>query len=116
MLPQHLRLRSPRDFETLRRQGQRWQGKRLALNAMPNDLPHSRVGFVVSGKVGKAAVRNKVKRRLRAAVREWLPAMTPGYDIVIVAYPSSAEAAYHELEVELGHLFERASLLAAAGS
>lgn len=80
---------------------------------MPNNLPHSRFGFVVSGRVGNAVTRNKVKRRLRAAVREWLPAMTPGYDIVIVAYVASAEAAYHELEADVGQLFERANLLAA---
>lgn len=112
MLPQHLRLRSPQDFKTLRDQGRRWRGKWLALNAMPNNLPHSRFGFVVSGKIGNAVTRNKVKRRLRAAVREWLPTMTPGYDIVIVAYVASTEAAYHELRADLGQLFERADLLA----
>ena len=112
MLPPHLRLRSPRDFDALKRQGQRWRGDRLALNVMPNNLPHNRFGFVVSGRVGRAVTRNRVKRRLRAAVRSWLPGLAPGYDVVVVAYPSSARAAYHDLEDELGRLFERANLLA----
>lgn len=111
MLPRHLRLKSPRDFETLRREGKRWRGVRLALNAKPNNLPHDRFGFVVSGRVGKAVVRNKVRRRLHAAARQWLPAVVPGYDIVIIAFPPSVEASYRELEDELGQLLRRANLL-----
>lgn len=111
MLPRHLRLKSPRDFEALRREGKRWRDVRLALNAGPNSLPHNRFGFVVSGRVGNAVARNKVRRRLRAAARRWLPAVIPGYDIVIIAFPPSADASYRELEDELGLLLRRANLL-----
>lgn len=113
MLPRHLRLKNPRDFTRLRQQGQRWRGRRLALNAMPNDLNHSRFGFVVSGRVGTAVVRNTVKRRLRSAIRQWLPELASGYDVVVVAYQQAAEATYHELEAELESLLARAGLLPA---
>lgn len=85
----------------------------MALNAMPNDLPHSRFGFVVSGRVGNAVVRNAVKRRLRSAIRQRLPTLVPGYDVVVVAYDQAAGATYHDLDAEVGSLLERAGLLAA---
>jgi len=67
----------------------------LHLAARANELPYSRVGYAVSRRVGGAVVRNRVKRRLRAIVRE-LP-IRPGYDIVAVPQPSSASASFEEL-------------------
>ena len=44
-----------------------------------------RVGFTVSRKVGNAVVRNRVRRRLRAAVDAVLPERAaPGFDLVLV--------------------------------
>jgi ribonuclease P protein component len=116
MLPRHLRLRRPQDFETVRREGSRWQGRGLTLNARPNNLPNSRYGFVVSGRVGKAVVRNQVKRRLREAIRQWLPALATGYDVVLIAHTPAAQASYQELESETGKLLRRAGILVAAES
>ena len=49
-----------------------------------------RVGFTCSKKVGNAVVRNRAKRRLRALVREVLPALgQPGWDYVLVGKPEA---------------------------
>lgn len=116
MLPSHLRLRRPQDFETVRREGDRWRGRRLTLNARPNNLPNSRYGFVVSGRVGKAVVRNTVKRRLREAIRGRLPALAGGYDVVLIAHAPAAQASYQELAAETESLLKRAGILAAVES
>src|SRR5215471_1964045 len=41
------------------------------------------VGFVVSKSVGNAVIRNKVRRRLRAVVRGYLPSL-PGGSLLVV--------------------------------
>ena len=49
----------------------------------------ARIGFTASRKIGNAVVRNRAKRRLRAAVRATLPLSgRPGHDYVLVARAS----------------------------
>lgn len=50
----------------------------------------ARVGLTVSSRVGGSVVRNRVKRRLREAVRLELAAL-PAVDLVLVARASAAE-------------------------
>ena len=50
-----------------------------------------RVGLTVSSKVGSAVVRNRVKRRLREAVRHEIAGL-PEVDLVLVARASAVEA------------------------
>lgn len=69
-----------------------------------------RVGFSVSNKVGKAVVRNKVKRRLRDSVARRLKSLS-GCQAIIVANPSAAGKDYSALDGEVAKLFERAGLV-----
>src|SRR5262249_7392825 len=60
-----------------------------------------RVGFVVSKAVGKAVVRNKVRRRLRSVMRGYLPALPGGSLLVVRAHPQAAAARQADLAAEL---------------
>ena len=57
-----------------------------------------RVGFTASRKVGNAVVRNRAKRRLRAAADEILARDgCPGTDYVLIARAGTGERRYAEL-------------------
>lgn len=62
----------------------------------------ARVGYTVTTKCGNAVVRNRIKRRLRAVVREIFPnAARAGHDYIIIARheakPSAATVPITEL-------------------
>lgn len=111
MLPRENRLRDPRDFALLRKRGERYRDPLLLLSVMPNGLAVSRFGFVVSGRVGGAVTRNRVKRRLRAIIHTRLTRITTGVDVVVVAHPPMAQASFAQIEAALERLLTSAGLL-----
>lgn len=58
----------------------------------------NRIGFTVSTKVGKAVVRNHVRRRLREAYRLHEGSIRRGSELVVVARVRAASASYRQLE------------------
>lgn len=63
------RIRHRRTFEALARHGRRARYGPLALTWLPDGGP-PRVGYAVGRRVGTAVARNRLRRRLRALVRE----------------------------------------------
>jgi ribonuclease P protein component len=102
-------LTKPEQYTAVYSKGRSWFGDLVVLRAMPNQLPVSRSGLSVSKKVGKAVVRNKVKRRLREIIR--LTPLKPGWDIVLIARTNSTEAKYKDLEEAVIDLLNRAQIL-----
>ena len=79
-----LRLRSSRDFGRVRVRGKTWAHRLLVLGAAPNRLKHSRCGIVVGRTLGGAVQRNRMKRRVREALRLAIAHIEPGWDLVFI--------------------------------
>ena len=84
---------------------------RLALYVRRNGQKTNRLGFTVSTKVGRAVVRNRVRRRLREIYRLHEDALSPGCDVVVVARTRAASSGYHELERSFLKLADKLGLL-----
>lgn len=57
-----------------------------------------RVGLTVTKKLGGAVIRNRIRRRLRAAVREVFPQFAePGCDYVLIARVPAFDRAWGDL-------------------
>ena len=124
MLPRENRLKYDRDFKTLFEEGrfiagnlvniQMWEvdsEKYPRRNYSLNDL---KIGFVVSKKLSKSAVkRNRIKRQMREAVRLILKKneFKTGYFLLILAKNDILEANYSEIETSIGQIFRRADIL-----
>ena len=77
----------------------------------PNRFGHNRIGVTVSTKVGKAVVRNRVRRRLREVYRLNEDKFTPGWDIVVVARSRCIQADFGKLTNAYLSLAEKAGIL-----
>jgi len=66
-----------------------------------------RVGYTVTKKLGNAVVRNRIKRRLREAVKQALPAAKPGRHYVFIARHKALECDFSELVREMEFAFSR---------
>jgi ribonuclease P protein component len=73
------------------------------------------LGITVSGKMGKAVVRNKLRRRLREIYRLHEEQFMPGYHLVVVARARAVTASYRELERSFLNLAKKGKLLKESG-
>jgi ribonuclease P protein component len=72
----------------------------------------SRVGISVSLKVNKrAVVRNRLKRQIKAAIRQLLPRILAGWQLVIVVHPQAKECEYVDFLQELEQLLLAAEVM-----
>ena len=110
MLPRRYRITKSADFERVHKDGRCWSTRILVLCKHPNGLPHSRFGFSVSKRIGKAVVRNRVKRRLREAVRSLYDLVAPGWDVVLIARAGIATADWAEVVQAITELLRMARL------
>ncbi len=101
---------------TVYQRGLRLNASALGLRALkrtspPTEIQPSRIGFSISQKVSKHAVaRNLIKRRLRAAIRELLPRLSQGWDIVVVAHSTAPQCSYQQFLQQLKQLLAQANI------
>jgi ribonuclease P protein component len=103
--PKSARLLRRSDYDALKDRGRSFAEGPLAARWIPRSggaaspgmgAVGARVGIAVSSKVGQAVVRNRIKRRLREAIRHELSSL-PAIDVVLVARPSAIRATVAEL-------------------
>src|SRR5690625_5063312 len=100
-------MRGGAEFARTIREGLRSAGRYLVVHAArgtdPTSAEPARVGFVVSKAVGGAVQRNKVQRRLRAAIDP--RRLDDGLSLVIRARPAAGEASFADLRQEFEQLY-----------
>ncbi|MDQ0560407.1 ribonuclease P protein component [Rhizobium mesoamericanum] len=97
------RLKSRPQFLAVR-QGEKRKGSFFLLEVLDRKEPETeaRVGFTITKKQGNAVERNRMRRRLKEAVRLHAGfAMQPGHDYVVVARRDVLKASFKELAAEL---------------
>ena len=80
----------------------------VADSVEPAQKNPARFGFTVTKKVGNAGIRNRIRRRLRAAVREIAPQKArPGCEYVLIGRKSTLKRPFMSLLHDLTIAFDR---------
>ena len=80
------------------------------LLARPNDGAGLRYGITVTKRIGNAVVRNRMKRRFRALVRDLLPGQgLPDHDHVLIGREGGIEREFALLREEMTAALARAA-------
>lgn len=80
--------------------------RRRTDSAATIDPASARFGFTVTKKLGNAVTRNRIRRRLKAAIGELAPAAAmSGYDYVVVARSAAFDRPYPDVLADLSKAF-----------
>jgi len=90
--PRLVMLSRPQDFAALQGDGTSRSHPLLTARFRRTDLETTRFGLSTGRALGGAVVRNRVRRRLREALRVMAPSFQPGWDVLIIARPSIVTA------------------------
>jgi ribonuclease P protein component len=102
------RLKTPEQFSLVYNQGISQANQLLVIRAKANGLDLSRYGISINKRVGKAVIRNRIKRVLREILR--LASLPPGWDIILIVRGPAAQSDYKQLEKAVLNLLSRAHI------
>jgi ribonuclease P protein component len=94
------------DFDAVYRAGKRRSSSYFTVFFRANELPQSRFGFSIKKARGGAAVRNRIRRRLREIVRCHRLEIPAGWDIVIHPKSGMAKSPFAALTADLLRLLQ----------
>lgn len=102
-LPQPERIKKRRSFKKATHNGKKFVMPTLVLQTVAQtEVLGKRVGFTTTKKLGKAVVRNRIRRRLKEATRYILPLRgKDGYDYVVVGRKRAYFADFQEIVNDL---------------
>jgi len=104
--PRVARLLKHADFQDVYQQGKKqFAGNMTVFYRERNDDAGPRVGFTVGKVLGGAVERNRIRRRMRAAVQRRLALLTRSLDVVLHPRKSVLGLEFARLEAEVGQLF-----------
>ena len=106
------RIKKNTEFQQVLQKGVSEANRQFVIYKLKNDdYPYFRIGISVSKKLGKAVLRNRIKRYIREAIREMKEEIDPAYDLIIIARRQVVDMNYHEAKKSLRHALKVAQVL-----
>ena len=104
------RLKKRKQFNWTFKNGKAVHTDNLTLVFTPSWAKDYKVGFSVTKKVGKAVVRNKIRRRLKAIVTKHQQEICQKHTLIFVAKPSIVDTPFQDIESQVLLLLKKSNL------
>ena len=99
-----------KEFGRAYAKGKSYVAPQLVLYVFKTRLGYTRVGLTATKKIGKAVVRNRARRVMRAAIAACMPCDVGSYDLVFVARGITPRLKSTKLEKTVRRLLSQAGL------
>ncbi|HNT88956.1 MAG TPA: ribonuclease P protein component [Candidatus Hydrogenedentes bacterium] len=109
--PHQARLTTKRDFDAVFRDGRKVADRAFVCYVARREGRQCRLGVAVSRRVGRAVVRNRIKRCIREYFRTHAPEFVAAHDVVVVVRPEAAPYRYAQCADALDRLLRRGGLV-----
>ncbi len=107
--PRRSRLLKRSDFQSVYNNGSRHSNPLFTAFLLRSGVLVTRVGFTAPRALGNAVDRNRIKRRMREAVRLHYRELGTGWDVVFNPRRAARDASFSRLEKEVSRLFTTAA-------
>lgn len=106
------RVKKSGDFDALFKAKNSFANRAFIIYQRKNELTHFRVGLSVSKKLGNAVTRNRVKRHIRAALREiTADSELIDADFIIIARKGVESYDFAAVKKNLSHLLRKSNVI-----
>ena len=111
MLKKINRLKKRKEFGYIYKHGNVKYSKNLKLYQIQSKNKNVRIGLSVNNKIGNAVCRNKIKRQLRAILKDFIPFVKSKNNLIFVVKESIIELDFNSIRNEVIYLLKKAELL-----
>ena len=100
------RVKKNEDFSHIIKHKQSLANRSFIIYYVKNDLNHARIGISVSKKLGKAVIRNKIKRQVRMIVQQTIN-FNDNYDYIVILINKYLDLDFNSNLNELKYLYKK---------
>jgi len=111
MIKKENRLKKRKQFNYLHKFGSYVSNEFMSVIYLPVKTKSFKIGYSVSKKVGKAVVRNKIKRRLKECVKKISDKIKQNYYIIISPKTSINTLTFNDIFEYLNQVLKKANLI-----
>jgi len=90
-------IKKRREFEAVYGQGVRFSSSGFVVIRLATGADSTRFGITITRKHGKAVVRNRLRRRIKAVLTSIADRICPGYDVVIIPWGQMGRAEFADV-------------------
>lgn len=110
MLKTKYRLKKRKEFAYVYKKGNKINSSDISVYFVKSKFKFPRFGLTVSNKVGNAVTRNKIKRRLRAILYNYIDKINYK-NLIIVAHPTITNLTFAEISSQIEKIFVKGKIL-----
>ena len=105
-MKKEFRVRKNEDFSRIIKKKQSMANSSFIIYYLKNDLDHARIGISVSKKLGKAVIRNKIKRQVRMMLQQTIN-FDDNYDYIVIIRNKYLDLDFNSNLNELKYLYKK---------